>query len=181
MTQPISTITTNESTIVSLMRNYAEYNLWANSTLVNWLKSKNTDLLDQFVASSFPSIKATIVHIWQTERYWLSVLQHRDADTYSEFNGTVNEALDGLLQQSEELASFVNTLSEKEIEETTEIINPWFQSDFQNLEYIMHACNHSTYHRGQLITMGRNLGLTDAPMTDYNFYNVKVRAIAQAA
>ncbi|MFB6801427.1 DinB family protein [Peribacillus butanolivorans] len=31
--------------------------------------------------------------------------------------------------------------------------------------------NHSTYHRGQIITIGRNVGLTDAPMTDFNIYN----------
>jgi len=30
--------------------------------------------------------------------------------------------------------------------------------------------SHSTYHRGQIITIGRNLGMTDAPMTDFNFY-----------
>jgi uncharacterized damage-inducible protein DinB len=36
----------------------------------------------------------------------------------------------------------------------------------------MQVMNHSTYHRGQIITIGRNLGFTDAPMTDYNFYNI---------
>jgi uncharacterized damage-inducible protein DinB len=39
----------------------------------------------------------------------------------------------------------------------------------------MHCMNHSTYHRGQIVTMGRNLGFTDAPMTDYNFYNVMAK------
>jgi uncharacterized damage-inducible protein DinB len=163
------------------MKNYANYNLWANTTLVEWLRTQDTDLLEQHVSSSFPSIKATIVHIWQTERYWLSILKRQEPETYSEFNGSTEEALNGLLEKSTELAEFVNSLSQGYIEETTLIVNPWFQSDFQNLEYIMHAGNHSTYHRGQVITIARNLGLSSLPMTDYNFYNVMVRSVAQAA
>ncbi|MFN2424735.1 MAG: DinB family protein [Cryomorphaceae bacterium] len=30
--------------------------------------------------------------------------------------------------------------------------------------------NHSTYHRGQLVTMGRQAGLSTPPQTDYIFY-----------
>jgi uncharacterized damage-inducible protein DinB len=175
MIQEITTLRTKEATIVSLMKNYADYNCWANTELVNWLRTKDESLLEKHVLSSFPSIKLTLVHIWQTERYWLSILQRKAPENYSEFTGTTEEALDLLLEKSAELAEYVQRLSEEEIEETTLIVNPWFQSDFQNLEYIMHACNHSTYHRGQVITIGRNLGFTDAVMTDYNFYNVRVR------
>lgn len=38
-------------------------------------------------------------------------------------------------------------------------------------EFILQIVNHSTYHRGQIITIGRNVGLIDAPMTDFNVYN----------
>jgi uncharacterized damage-inducible protein DinB len=176
MTQQMTT-----PSIVSLMKNYANYNLWANTTLVNWLKTKDADLLEKYVSSSFPSIRATIIHIWQTERYWLSILQKKEPEVYSGFNGSTEEALNGLLEKSAELADFVEGLSEAEIEDTTLIVNPWFQSDFQNLEYIMHAGNHSTYHRGQVITIARNVGLIDPPMTDYNYFNVKVRVMGMAA
>ncbi len=39
------------------------------------------------------------------------------------------------------------------------------------VQYGLHVFNHSTYHRGQIVTIGRGLGYKDAPMTDYNFYN----------
>lgn len=175
MIQEIITPRSKEATIVALMKNYANYNLWANTTLVEWLRTKDQAVLEQEVASSFPSLKLTLLHIWQTERYWLSILQRQAPENYSEFTGTTEDVLNGLVAKSKEMADYINGLSEEEIEETTLIVNPWFQSDFQNLEYIMHACNHSTYHRGQVITMGRNVGLTDPPMTDYNFYNVRVK------
>ena len=172
MTPAINTINTKESTIVSLMKNYANYNLWANTTLVNWLRTKEEAVLEREVPSSFAGIKPTLVHIWQTERYWLSILKREAPEEYTEFSGSLEDAFTGLLDQSIAVAEFVNSLSEEEIEEVTVIVSPWFQSDFKNLEYIMHCCNHTTYHRGQVITIGRNLGFTDAPMTDYNFYNV---------
>lgn len=175
MIQEITTTVKQEASIVSLMKNYVNYNLWANTTLVNWLRTKDRSALEKEVISSFPSIKLTLVHIWQTERYWLSILKREAPETYSGFNGTTEEVLDGLLEKSAEVAGYIDSLSQEGIEETTLIVNPWFQSDFQNLEYIMHLGNHSTYHRGQVITMARNAGLTDPPMTDYNFYNVMAR------
>jgi uncharacterized damage-inducible protein DinB len=31
----------------------------------------------------------------------------------------------------------------------------------------MHVFNHGTYHRGQLVTMLRQVGVTEIPQTDY--------------
>ena len=35
------------------------------------------------------------------------------------------------------------------------------------LNIILHVMNHGTYHRGQLVTMGRELGISDPPKTDF--------------
>jgi uncharacterized damage-inducible protein DinB len=163
---------TKETAIAYLMKNYANYNLWANTTMVNWLKTKPAALLEQEVASSFPSIKHTLQHIWQTERYWLSIIRKEDPITFDEFEGTVQEVFNKLLKTSAELAGYVNAMTNDHVVESTLIESPWFRCNFSNFEYIMHFANHSTYHRGQVITIGRNLGFTDAPMTDYNLYNI---------
>jgi uncharacterized damage-inducible protein DinB len=175
MKQQESTIETNVSPIVYLMKNYAGYNLWANATLVNWLRSKPADVLAKEVPSSFTTIKSTIVHIWNTQRYWLSAIKKSKPESVEEFTGTLEEAFKGLVEHSDEFADYVESMTDQQIEENNMVINPWFQCDFQNFEYIMQVMNHSTYHRGQIITMGRNLGFTDAPMTDYNFYNIHGR------
>jgi len=40
----------------------------------------------------------------------------------------------------------------------------------------MHVINHGTYHRGQIITMARSLGVTHGiPKTDYNLYLSEMR------
>ncbi|GEP94471.1 DinB family protein [Chitinophaga cymbidii] len=167
-TAPAST----QTSIATLMQNYVNYNLWANTTLVNWLRSKPAEMLEQEVASSFPSIKLTLIHTWQTQRYWLSLIRRDEPDTFSGFEGSVEDILDIIVEHSQELADFVQHAGERGVTSRTLVVSPWFQSDFQNFEYIMHVVNHTTYHRGQIITIGRQLGFTDAPMTDYNYYNV---------
>lgn len=163
---------TKEAAITYLMKNYANYNLWANTTLVSWLKTKAVPVLEQEVPSSFPSIKLTLVHIWHTERYWLSILKKESPVTFNEFTGTVQDVFDALLKTSRELAAIVHAMTDEKVQSRTLIESQWFRCDFRNFEYIMHLANHSTYHRGQVVTIGRNLGFTDAPMTDYNFYNI---------
>ena len=171
-TQYMAPATPSDTAIAYLMKNYANYNLWANTTLLSWLKSKPVAELEQEVASSFPSIKLTLLHIWQTERYWLAIIKKQDQPPHSEFTGTVQDVFDALLKTSGELATHISTMTDETVQERTFIESPWFSCDFRNFEYIVQVANHSTYHRGQVITIGRHLGYTDAPMTDYNLYNI---------
>lgn len=173
MQQATTTTQTAETAIVSLMKNYANYNLWANKTLVNWLRTKPESLLEQEVASSFSSVKKTLAHILQTQQYWLSIISRDPSElTFEGSHGSLDEVMTTIVQQSEAFAAYVDAMTADNITEPTLIVSEWFQCDFANFEYIMQVMNHSTYHRGQITSIGRGLGFTDAPMTDYNFYNI---------
>ena len=167
-----STVAVPASSIVYLTRNYANYNHWANMTLVNWLRTKPADVLSREVPSSFPTIAQTLQHMWQTQRYWLGVLRKEENPHAEPFNGTPAEVLDGIVAHSEEMAAYINGLTEDFVSAPLKVTNPWFECNFPSFDYVVQVMNHSTYHRGQVVTIGRNLGLTDAPMTDYNYYNV---------
>lgn len=169
--QSNQTTTSTSNGLIAVMQHYANYNCWANTTLINWLRTKDATLLEKEVLSSFASIKLTIVHIWQTQLYWLSVL-NKEEYVPETFTGSLEDAFNGFLEQSETLARYVNEMTLEDITDKTLIVNPWFECNFENFEYIVQVMNHSTYHRGQIITIGRNLGFTDAPMTDYNYYKV---------
>lgn len=47
------------------------------------------------------------------------------------------------------------------------------QKEISIADIILHVFNHATYHRGQLITMGRQVGLTLPPRTDYIYFLMK--------
>ncbi|AOM76180.1 DinB family protein [Pedobacter steynii] len=158
--------------IAYLMKNYAAYNAWANTTLINWLRTHPEEVLEKEISSSFSGIKPTIFHICQTQVYWLSLIKKEAFDWERSYTGTIGEAFDMLIKQSEEFADVVNQMTEADIEACTLVENPWFKCDFANFEYIQQVMNHSTYHRGQITTITHHLGLTGAPMTDYNYYNI---------
>jgi uncharacterized damage-inducible protein DinB len=162
-----------ELTIASFLTDLAIYNQWANQTLVDWLKTKPADLMDQPVPSSFPSLKETLLHIWDTERFWLSVLQQTpppQSFRWFGFEGTIDDVFEGILEQSAEMATYVLSLTESNLQEHVIFTSPWAGGVHSRIEFLQHCLNHSSYHRGQVITIGRNVGLTDAPMTDYSFY-----------
>jgi uncharacterized damage-inducible protein DinB len=57
---------------LQIRQDYVEYNLWANQTIVNWLKAKPLDLMTQETPSSFPTIRETLLHIWNAK----NIAQH---------------------------------------------------------------------------------------------------------
>jgi uncharacterized damage-inducible protein DinB len=176
----MATTTVSPSTpgLGSLVRDIAAYNAWANKTLINWLKTKPEDLFTKEVASSFSSLRETLAHIWDTERFWLASIQQLPAPTsfrFQPYDGTLNELFESMLKESEEYEAYIHSLSEEALIEIVNFDTPWVKGAKSRFEFTFHAMNHSTYHRGQLITIGRNVGLTDAPMTDYNFYLLMVK------
>lgn len=157
----------------NIMSNYADYNLWVNQQFVNWLSPKSDELLYAEVPSSFSTIMKTLDHIWSTEEYWFSVISETSLlEKKPESELSKEEILSGLLNSSEKLAGFINSLSEENLVKKVKIINPWFECELPISDYLLQVINHGTYHRGQIVTMGRNIGITDASNTDYNFYNV---------
>lgn len=171
MIQEQSSTAVNENAIVRAMRNYAAYNSWAVTTLVNWLRTKAPEQMDAEVPSSFTSIRKTLVHILQTQQYWFSVISHTEFER-AEFEGTIEDLFTEIMEHSRSVAQYVQEMTEDDLQDKTLVQNPWFECNISNFEYLIQFVNHGTYHRGQIITIGRNLGFTDAPMTDYNYYNV---------
>jgi len=154
--------------------NLANYNLWVNQQYVNWLSAKTEEQLNHEVPSSFSSLLKTLNHIWAIEAYWFSLItQQADVeDRYGVEDLKAAEVFEGLINRSTQLADAIKSLTEADLQEQIKVVAPWFEANLSRAEYLQHLVNHSTYHRGQIVTIGRNAGLTDAPMTDYLFYSI---------
>lgn len=167
----------------SLLTDYARYNEWANREYINWLRAKPAHVWNKETPSSFPTLQKTLEHIWKTQVFWLNVLQcseepfqEGDINLFEEQPETSMEQIcSRLLEQSERITHFMQDMDEGALLEKMFIETPWFQSCQPRYELLQHAMNHSTYHRGQMVTMGRNLGITDAPMADFNFYLLQIK------
>lgn len=152
---------------------YAHYNYWANRWMTETFSVLDEEALQRNIESSFPSARLTFLHIWDAELIWLKRLQGISLPAFPSriFQGTTAEAFTGLLQNSSDFLDFVESqpdvFFEKTLHFTTINSGEYAQQAF---EMIHHCLNHSTYHRGQLVTIGRQLGLTNIPPTDMIFF-----------
>lgn len=156
----------------TLITKSAEYNDWVVNKYINWLADKSDDQLNQEVPSSFPTILKTLNHILQTQEYWWSHISESNDFDFEKKRTTKEEIFEALRRSSVQLVDYINKLSELDLEKNITVESPWFQCDFTKYEYIQQLILHGTYHRGQIVTMGRAIGITDAPMTDFNYWNI---------
>lgn len=160
-------------TLDGFQKDQAVFNLWANTRIISWLKPQSPELLAQELSSSFSSIRLTLLHIWDAEEVWLDRLQGKiPAEAlHEDYVGPIAPVFEGLLSNSTALAAYIHTLSHDDLMEVCHFQKMDGSPDSRpRFEMIHHCLNHSTYHRGQIVTMARTLGMTDPPTTDFMPY-----------
>jgi uncharacterized damage-inducible protein DinB len=160
----------------NLISHHAEFNLWANSLIVEWLKTINQDLITQSIPSSFPNIDSTLQHIGRTQKFWLAFISQQDLSRFvwSIDNSSLDAVYNEVIELSESMNQVFSNFSGDELEEYLELNMPWAQNKRPRYEYILHVVNHSTFHRGQIVAMARILGVESGiPATDYNIFNCR--------
>lgn len=152
---------------------HLQFNAWANGKIVEILKNLDESLFDKEVNSSFPTIRKTIYHIWDAEQIWFKRIKGESVNTWpsEDLNEPFAETLNKFAKNSQELADFISTKDrlflEKQISYTN-LKGLQFSNPVEDI--LFHVVNHGTFHRGQLITMLRELGETKFPAQDLIAY-----------
>ncbi|WEK35827.1 MAG: DinB family protein [Candidatus Pseudobacter hemicellulosilyticus] len=153
-----------------LLLQYAAYNAWANQRILDCITALPEASAHQALASSFPTLYATLLHIWDTESAWYQRvrLQEHVIRPGDSFTGTIQDLATSIRHQDQVISSWVQQASEAALLHVmkyhTSKREPVKQPVWQVL---MHAFNHSSYHRGQLVTMLRQSGVERIPNTDF--------------
>ncbi|MEM6317610.1 MAG: DinB family protein [Bacteroidota bacterium] len=155
---------------------YCQYNVWANQKIVDFLANQSEDLLATFVENSFPSIRETVLHIISAEQSWLARMQQdvtKNKRVDNQQTTPTQAYLAEWLETSKAFSSYVEA-AEASFLDSVISYNTWdgVQHRMAPKTMIHHCMNHSTYHRGQLITMARQLSITEGvPSTDLLYYS----------
>ena len=158
----------------SLISNHTNFNVWANERIVNWLSNNGTELLYKETSSSFSTIDFTMQHMVRTQRFWTAFLCQEDISNFAwkVHEGAALQTLVDLKSTSVLMKEKFDVFTEADLLQQLKLDMPWAKNELSRYEYIMHVINHSTFHRGQIITMARAIGITEhIPGTDYNIYN----------
>ncbi len=154
-----------------LLMKYADYNLWANDRIATVLKGLDNSILDKEIPSSFNSIRKTVFHIWDAEFIWLQRLNGLSLSDWPSKQYGAETPIDKFLETSNSFKQFVEQLHE--VEFTGDCVYKNLKgAEYRNPrnEVLQHIFNHSTFHRGQIVTMLRNSGVTELPQTDFIYY-----------
>ena len=149
-----------------LFAQYAAYNLWANRLLLTLIEMLPEAQQTAVIESSFPSLFKTALHLLDAESIWwqrikLQEIILRPSDTV---NGDFTAVSKALQQQDKQWLDWITACNDHGF--LHEFI--YFDSKKQRFkqpvyQVLLHLFNHSTYHRGQLVTMLRQLGINKIP------------------
>lgn len=148
------------------------YGRWANALLFETVEGLTRDEFLQQVGGSFGSVQGTLAHLYGADWVWLE-----------RFHGRSPRALPGAEELTalptlrsrwnkveDDLRVFAEGLTPERLAQPLSYVS--FKGDpftYPLGETLTHLVNHGTYHRGQVVTLLRQLGKSPAS-TDYARY-----------
>jgi uncharacterized damage-inducible protein DinB len=148
------------------------YNAWANRMIFDVVAKLPDDTYQHDLKSSHGGIHGTLAHIVWAEHLWLNrwlekpnpaVAQGKDLHSVAEVRARWEEV-------EAERGTFLAQLGDDRLDETrtvTPSTGGEYRHSFQQM--FRHTVDHSSYHRGQVVTLLRQVGVTP-PVTGLIFF-----------
>jgi len=164
------------------MRLLYQYDRWANNRVLQATSRLSAEEFTRDLGGSFRSVRDTLVHIiggeWIWLRYWkepptnsallTSLRTRRDLLFNPDSFPNVATVQLKWAEVENEQNEFVNGLTDELLERMLP-----FRATHVSLAHLMqHMANHSTYHRGQVALMMRQLG-AEPVATDFHVFLVE--------
>lgn len=148
--------------VLNDIKNLFEFDKWATDRMLEVVASLNEEQYAKNLGSSHGGIRGTLIHTYGADWIWLerwkgtsptSGITEEEIPTFS----TLKEKWASLRTQMDQ---FVQSLNEEKLQ------SPLSYKDLKGNAYtqvlwqqMQHLINHSTYHRGQVVTMLRQSGV----------------------
>jgi len=148
------------------------YDEWATNKLIDAIEKVDAAKTQKDLGASFGSLHATFVHIYGAQFIWLARWKGSAPAGLPKVDEIPN--LDELKTRWQKLRvefrEFLNSKSEEDLQQPWSYKdlkgNPWSEPLYQQIQHVLF---HSMYHRGQVVTLLRQLGEVP-PSTDVIAY-----------
>jgi len=152
-----------------------EYNRWANFRVLDAVSKLTPEQFARDLQSSHRSVRDTLTHILAAEWIWLERWKEESPNALldpADFP-TVESVRRRLSEVANECAEFIDGLTDQSLGEAITYTNTKGEQWTYSLGHMLqHVMNHSTYHRGQVVTMLRQLGAEVNPVDLLVFMDV---------
>ena len=147
------------------IRELYDFNAWANRRMFDACAALTPEQFTLAIISSFPSVRETLAHIVGGEWIWLQLWLNRPRSlelvrNYSSKFTNLASVRAGWDELEKDRRAFLHGLTPADLDRVIEyqslMVDRRFAYPLRHM--LQHVANHSTYHRGQLTTMLRQLG-----------------------
>jgi len=160
---------------VSMIRFLYEYNDWANDLMIHALEKLQEEVHSR-PAGSTASLRDRFAHIAGAEWIWLQRWKGDPPSSAPDWSqtGNIRDLAVKLQEVRDERNRILDSLSDSELDRRQEFRNLKGDTKWNVRigEMLTHVANHSTYHRGQIASMARQMGFAP-PSTDLIFFAAK--------
>ena len=153
-----------------------QYDEWATKRTIESVSLLSEELYKRDLKSSFGSIHGTLFHIYWADCLWLgrwkgeSFSPLLSADQVEDL-GILN---DHWQEYRENLNAYIKDLTDSKLSSPLSYTDTRGNPHSEPLyEQMQHKVNHSSYHRGQIVTMLRQLGSRPQATDLINFYRTR--------
>jgi len=148
------------------------YDEWATNKLIDAAEKVDSAKIEKDLGTSFGSLHGTLVHIFGAQFIWLARWKGSTPTGLPKVEEIPNLAeLKNRWQKLRvEFREFLNSKSEDQLQQVFSYKdlkgNQWSEPLYQQIQHVLF---HSMYHRGQVVTLLRQLGEVP-PQTDLIAY-----------
>jgi uncharacterized damage-inducible protein DinB len=159
---------------IASIRELFAYNQWANQRTIAAASFLKNDDFTRNLGSSFSSVRDTVVHIMAAEGLWLERWNQRSPKAMlpaADFQtpGAIEQRWKEIQQVQN---TFLTCITSERLRASVSYTNLRGQTYAYPLwRQMAHVVNHSSYHRGQVITLLRQLGAAPVPTDLLIFYD----------
>ena len=161
-----------------------QYDRWANNRTLQAASTLSSEQFTRDLGGSFRSVRDTLVHILGGEWIWLSYWKspshsfailaelrtRRDALFHPDLFSSADAVRFKWVEVEKEQIEFVNGTTNDQLDKML----PFRDTQIRLGHLMQHMANHSTYHRGQISLMMRQLKAEPAA-TDFHVFLVDSR------
>lgn len=160
---------------VTTLINHFDYTIWATEKILDSVHQLNDEEIHRDQNVSHQSVLHTLQHIYYADRVWLARLSGGQANTFADDGHgpdlmELSTAWPALLNEFREYIAGLTDAASQELFSYRNLQG--LEMTLRRWQAILHVVNHASIHRGQVVSMLRQLD-KQPPSTDLVYFYLR--------
>jgi uncharacterized damage-inducible protein DinB len=145
-----------------------DYHYWATRRILDAVEPLTPQQFTKDLGNSFPSVRDTLAHLYGADWIWCARWEGEspsalpDPQTFPDL-ASLRQAWD---EHEPRVRAVLKRFGEVGVDTPVEFVRMGVRQSQIFSHTLQHLVNHGTYHRGQVVTLLRQLGTAAPPSTD---------------